>query len=415
MPEINRFRLRSRQFIGAAFLLAMLTSGCGSGNPPAGASGFPPLPVRVQRVESGTVEEASEFVGTLEASDIVDLRPEIQGRIVEIYVSEGAEVTAGSPVIQLRPDRSQAQVSSAIASVDAARSALSTAEAELRASQAERASALADLDLAQSDFERSERLTQEGAQSQQDLDRARRDLNAANATLQATEDRVEAAQARVAQERAAYERAQADVRVVQEDAQFNRVTAPIAGMVGDIQVKVGDYVDIGQSLTRIVQNDTLDLRISIPSTRSSQLRMGLPVELSDPNQGTPLARGQVSFISPSVDSSAQAILAKATFTNTGNLRDGQYVSARVIWDEGPGLLVPTTAISRLGGQNFVFVIEEETTDEGEIQYVAHQRPVELGPIQDNNYQVLDGIEAGDQIAVSNVLRLQDGAPIQPES
>ncbi len=414
MPKSYRSYFLSGQLVSAAFLLTVLTSGCGSGNPPAGASGPPPLPVRVQAVDSGNVEESSEFVGTLEASDVVDLKPQIEGRIVQIYADEGEDVAVGTPIIQLRPDRNQAEVNSAIANVSSIRAALNTAEAELRAAQSERVSVAADVELAQADFERASYLAAEGAQSEQERDRARRDLDAATASLRAAEDRVTAARAQVNQQRSAVEQAQSQVNVAQEDLQYNRIESPINGIIGDITVKVGDYVDIGQSLTTIVQNSALDLLIPVPSTRISALRTGLPVELTDPQEETPLAVGRISFVSPTVDTNAQAVLAKATFTNNGSLRNGQFVRARIIWDEQPGLLVPTVAISRIGGQTFVFVVEDDTANEEPLT-IARQRPVQLGSIQGDSYEVLDGIESGDRIIVSNILKLQDGVPVQPES
>lgn len=414
MPKFHHSHRLSGQLAGAAFLLSVLTSGCGSGNPPADASGPPPVPVQIQAVDSGSVEESSEFVGNLEASDVVNLKPEIQGRIIQIYAAEGEEVSTGTPIIQLRPDRTQAEVNSAIANANSIQAALNTAEAELRAAEAERVSASADLELARTDFERASYLAEEGAQSEQARDRARRDLDAATASLRAAEDRVNAARAQVSQQRASLEQAQAQVNVAQEDLQYTRVESPINGVVGDIPVKVGDYVGIGDSLTTIVQNNILNIEIRVPSTRLSALRTGLPVELTDPQADTPLARGRISFVSPTVDNTAQVVLVKASFTNNGNLRDGQFVRARIIWEEEPGLLVPTVAISRIGGQTFVFVVEEDTSS-GEPMTVVRQRPVQLGSIQGDSYEVLDGIESGEQIAVSNILKLQDGVPIQPES
>jgi hypothetical protein len=56
----------------------------------------------------------------------------------------------------------------------------------------------------------------------------------------------------------------------------------------------------------------------------------------------------------------QSILAKASFDNSeGQLRDGQFIRAKVIWNTRPGILIPTTAISRVAGQNFVFVAQEQ--------------------------------------------------------
>ena len=105
---------------------------------------------------------------------------------------------------------------------------------------------------------------------------------------------------------------------------------------------------------------------------------------------------------------------------------------RVILDESPGVLVPTTAVSTLGGQNFVYVAKEPSEIENnngnnsnspgdnsqeqqipEGALVAQQQPIKLGRIQNQDYQVISGLQEGDRIAVSNILSLQDGTAIEP--
>jgi RND family efflux transporter MFP subunit len=196
---------------------------------------------------------------------------------------------------------------------------------------------------------------------------------------------------------------------------YKLVLAPIDGVIGDFSFKVGDYVNIGQTLTTITQNNFLDMRLSVPSNNSSQLRLGLPVELIDANTSEKLTAGEVNFISPRVETNAQAILIKARFPNQlGKLRDGQYVQARIVWSQDRGILIPTSVVKRIGGENFVFVAKEET-NQGKPQQVVRQRAVELGDVQGDSYQVLEGIKAGERIAISNILKLRDGAPIQPQS
>jgi RND family efflux transporter MFP subunit len=158
------------------------------------------------------------------------------------------------------------------------------------------------------------------------------------------------------------------------------------------------------------------MRISVPSNYSSRLRTGLPVQLIDPNTKKSLGSGSLYFISPRIDADAQAVLTKARFPNTnGNLRDGQYVQSRIVWSKTTGVLVPTTAITRVGGQAFVFVVEQKPDESGKAQQVVSQRPVKLGRLQGNNYVVLEGVKPGDKIATSNILKLRDGAPIQPQT
>ncbi len=110
--------------------------------------------------------------------------------------------------------------------------------------------------------------------------------------------------------------------------------APITGEVGDFPVKVGDYVNTGQNLTTITQNENLYLRLGIHAQRASQLRVGLPVELIESKTKKRLVTGKIDFISPEADTNAQTILIKARFPNQNRtLREGQFVQARVIWSK----------------------------------------------------------------------------------
>jgi multidrug efflux pump subunit AcrA (membrane-fusion protein) len=66
----------------------------------------------------------------------------------------------------------------------------------------------------------------------------------------------------------------------------------------------------------------------------------------------------------------------------------------------------------VAGQTFVFVAQQP---QGESKLIARQKPVKLGEIKGNNYQVIEGLQAGEKIIVSGILNLSDGAPIIPQS
>lgn len=406
------------------------------------------VPVKLEQVQPNTLEESSQFVGILEAKQKVELRPEAAGRITRIVAASGDRVQAGALILQLKPERSEAELRSAIADVNAQTATLNNAQAEVRAAQADIArlkaevgrqaaevqSREADLELARVNYQRAEQLVSQGVQPKQELDDKTRDrdqaiaardaskeaLAASKEALNVAQQRVQAAQATEARVAANLSSARADVEVKQEELQFNRVVAPIDGVVGDILVKVGDYVNVGDTLTTITQNQTLDVEIPIDEQQSQRMRIGLPVELR--NQGTPateppITTGRISFISPQVNRDSQTLLTKATFSNpNGRLYDQQKVDARVIWEKRPGVLIPVNAVSRLAGKPFVFVAqppEEAKPDAPEL--IAQQRPVKLGNIQGNRYQVLEGIKPGDRIVVSGILNLSDGAAIIPDS
>jgi multidrug efflux pump subunit AcrA (membrane-fusion protein) len=103
------------------------------------------------------------------------------------------------------------------------------------------------------------------------------------------------------------------------------------------------------------------------------------------------------------------VLVKATLRQMPpSLRVMQYVRARVIWSNEPGLLVPVVAINRLAGQYFVYVAEQ-----GPQGFVARQKPVTLGEILGDNYILRGGLMAGDRVIVSNLQKIGDGAPVKP--
>ena len=400
----------------SAILALSFLAGCSNSEPSAKADQPPGLKVKLLEVKQAIVEESSEFVGSLEAQQRAILRAETDGRIVEILAEPGDRVSVGEPIAQLRLDRSQARVNSAIASVDVARAARDRARRELLAAEAERVSVAAEVELQNTEIERATFLVAEGVQAQQQLDQVRRDHDRAIAALDAADKQVEAARATLDEANASFSRAQEEVNVVNENFEDTRIAAPIAGVVGDIPAKVGDYLSVGDRFTVVTQNNVLELRLSVPIEAASNLQLNLPVELRVGQETEPIVTGRISFISPQADANAQSVLAKAQFRNPDNrLRDEQFVRARVIWQENSGVLIPTSSVSRVGTQAFVYIMQEsESSSAEEPQLIARQQAVELGTIQGNNYQVIEGLKPGDSLITTGVLNLSDGTAVIPD-
>ena len=388
--------------------------------------GMPPgAAVTLEPVQAGQVQDASEFLGILEAQTGVVLQPEVSGRVTQVFVAAGDRVDPGDPVVLISPDRTQAEVDAAAASVTVAQQASRSADASLRALIAREEELVADLALREEDYNRTLFLTEEGALSDQQLDIARRDLDVAEAALQSAREDIAAARAGLSQTEASLSEARANQAAAQENLEDRTVLAPINGMVGDVDIKLGDYVTPNSVITNITENATLELDLDVPIDQRDRLSLGLPVELIA-SSGDVLTEGSIAFISPQATEGTQTVLIKAQFDNPqGLLQDAQRVEARIVWSEQTGVLVPTTAITRLGGQTFVYVAEAGSDDElpppeaippgmPAPEQVARLRPVQLGDIQGNSYQVLSGLEAGETIVVSGILNLQDGMPILPQ-
>ena len=127
------------------------------------------------------------------------------------------------------------------------------------------------------------------------------------------------------------------------------------------------------------------------------MRVGLPVRLMD-DRGQLIATNTISFVSPNVDET-QTVLAKAQLVEgRGQFRADQFVRARVVWSQAPGLTVPVTAVLRINAQYFAFVAEK--AGEG---LVAKQKPVDLGDIVGNAYIVQErprGRRAADRVGAA---------------
>jgi RND family efflux transporter MFP subunit len=185
------------------------------------------------------------------------------------------------------------------------------------------------------------------------------------------------------------------------------VVAPFEGVVGDVRTRVGDRVTTDSVLTTIDQTKRLQLYVYVPRERSLQLKLGLPVGIVD-DSGKVVEQGELEFVSPRVERDTQTVLVKATFANEdGRLRQAQAVRARLVFGVEERVVVPITAVSRLGAQSFVFVAERQGTFA-----VARRRPIEVGPISGNEYPALRGLSPGDLVIVSGTQKLADGAPVQ---
>jgi RND family efflux transporter MFP subunit len=258
--------------------------------------------------------------------------------------------------------------------------------ASVSSQESQRAAKEANLQLAKVQLERAQGLSASGVISKQELDQARSTYQAALADEQSM-----------------------DAQVKQQEVQLKYfiVFAPTDGIIGDIPVHVGDRVTNTTPLTTIDERRGLELYLAIPSERAREIKMGAPVDVLDAG-GNELLKTRVYFISPQVDTNTQSVLAKAPVDQAANhLRSQQLVRARVTWSTHPGITIPVVAVSRINGQYFAFVVDQQNGNT-----VARQRPLKLGEIVGNDYTVLDGLKPDDKVVVAGGQSLVDGAPVK---
>jgi RND family efflux transporter MFP subunit len=350
-------------------MLAATLAGCtkSASQVPAGG-GFQAMPVQVAPVTLGAVPSSDTYVATIKGRRSATLQPQVDGNLTKILVKSGDAVKAGQVLMEIDPLKQQA-----------------TVESQAAAEQQQRAV----YQYNQTDFARQEQLYKDGIISKQAYDQA----------VQA-----------LANSKAALDAAAAQTNTQRQELAYYQIRAPFAGIVGDIPVHQGDYVQSSTTLTTVDEANDLEAYIYVPTERAAQVRLGLPVDLLDAD-GKPLARTSVDFVSPQVDNDLQGILAKAPIPDLKpgeRLRNGQIVNARITWSTAQAATVPVLAVTRIGGQTFVYVATPK--DSG---YIAHQVSVTLGEPIGNVYPVVAGLRPGDRVILSGIQFLQEGVPVQP--
>lgn len=326
------------------------------------------MPVKVETVAMNPVPIGSSYVATIKSRRSATIQPQVSGNITQIFVHSGERVRAGQRLMEINPAQQEAVV------------------AQMEATEQQ---ALAVYEYNQKDIAREKSLYSSGIISKQAYQQAEQTHNSSKAT---------------------YESDVAARKSAQQQLAYYHISAPFTGIVGDVPVHVGDYVSPTTTLTTIDDNTQLEAYIYIPAERAGEVRVGLPVEITD-SEGKVLDRTKIYFVSPQVDNTLQAILVKAKVNTTPDvLRNAQLVRALVIWSTSKAPTVPVLAITEIGGQPFVYIAKQQDG-----KYIADQTAVTLGETVGNTYEVKSGLQAGEKVIVSGLQLLANGVPVKPIS
>ncbi len=347
-----------------AVSIAALVVGCTKAPPPPPA--MQAMPVQVQPVLLSAVPSSDTYVSTVKSRRSATLQPQVDGNLTKILVKSGEAVRAGQLLMQIDPLKQ-------VATVQAQQGTEQQQKATFQYNQAELA--------------RQEQLFQVGIISKQAYEQATQSFQNSKAALDS---------------------ASAQTNTQKQQLAYYQIRAPFSGIVGDIPVHLGDYVSPTTMLTTLDENTDLEAYIYLPTERAAQARTGLAVDLLDESAKT-LAHTSLDFVSPQVDNNLQGILAKAPIPKSSQvLRNGQIVNARITWSTAQIPTVPVLAVTRIGGQTFVYVAALQAG-----KYSAHLVSVTLGEPMGNVYPVQAGLRTGDRIILSGIQFLQEGVPVQP--
>lgn len=336
------------------FALAALAA-CGKPATPAGPPGIAPVQAVVAQAHRQPLEEKISLIGNLAPKESVELRSEIEGRVLALEFDEGERVEAGKVLVRLDAGKLEAEV----------------AEAEARH------------ELARQDFERGRTLLERGTISVQQFDQFRATLDATRATL------------RLAQERLA-------------DAV---VRAPFAGQVGERLVSPGQYVSRGELLSTLTQTDPLEVELHVPERYLGQVAAGQRIDVGTAAYPGERFAGTVYFLAPRLDERSRTLLVKAYIDNAdGRLKPGMFASLELIFRARENVVVvPEAALSYRGDEVTVVVLDAEGR--------AEPRLVEVGVRLAGLAEIVSGVAAGEHVVVEGAQKLAPGTPVSiaPES
>jgi len=333
-------------------VLALLVA-CGGEAPEGGAqAGGPPPAARVEVAVafSDTVVDAITATGEIEPMQQISLSADIDGRVTEILFREGAQVSAGAPLIKVDDAELQAQV----------------------------ARATADRDLARQSLERTRVLVASKAAAQADLERAEATARSAEASLALLQVRLDR----------------------------TTVRAPFAGVIGARQVSVGDYVTPQRALLTLQTVSPQRAVFQVPERYATELGRGQEVTFRVAALSGRTFTGRVDFVNPVVTLPGRSITVKALVENRdGALHAGMFIEARLATQLRPSAtVIPEEAISPAAGASFVWVV---------IDGKVTRREVELGVRTPGFVEVQKGVDVGEQVVIGGGERLYEGAAVSP--
>ena len=351
--------------LGGCVALFVL-SGCGATGSAEDGSGeeeAEAVPVVVAPVRAETLRETARGVGTLQAAETVEIRPEMSGRVSRVHFDEGSRVEEGALLYTLDERKLRRQLASREATVAAAEARLTNARIQ---------------------YEQTQTLREQNVASREELERVRANFEAARAEV---------------------EGAKAEIGVVEEQIQDAHLLAPFTGMISDSAVDPGAYVEAGELLTTMYRTSEMEIAFRLPERLMGRVRPGQPVEVMVSAYPNRTFDSEVYFVSPEVDESTRDFLVKATVDNSeGLLRPGAFGTAVVTvetLEEQP--VVPEEALIATQDGYLAFAV---------VDGVAQRRVVRIAVRTPGFVGISEGLRLGELVVREGHMDIADGDEVR---
>lgn len=332
-----------------AALASLNLVGCGKKSAaPARAAMVVPV-VAAQAVRQPVTEKLS-LVGTLVATESVEIKSEIDGLVEQIHFEDGQRVTKGDLLVVLDDSKLKASV----------------AEAE------------AQFALSESSLKRSRTLIEERLISAQEFDPVA----------------------------ATYHINEAILNLRRELLRDARISAPFDGTIGVRQISPGQAIAKTTGIATLVNLDPVKVEVSVPERFLSDLRIGQNLHFTVSTYQTETFTGEVYFIAPQIDANLRTTLVRARVPNReGKLKPGMFVNVDLILNvRANAVVIPEIALVPQGDTVHVFVVDAESK--------AQMRPIRVGLRFDGQVEILDGLTGGERVIVEGFQKTTPGGPVK---
>jgi membrane fusion protein, multidrug efflux system len=363
-------RLRFALLVGAGAVAFGAYSMWGGHEKPVTAQQAPAtVPVQTTAVQPQSVQITRSGLGTVTAWQMVNITPEVSGRIVQIPFREGRDVKEGEVLLRIDPRPFQAVLDQAKAKKD---------------------QDAANLANTQKNLQRDQTLVAKGGYATQQ-------------TVDNESAQVQVLKATIAGDQAAIESAQINL-------DFATAKAPFSGVVSLRNVDLGNLVAPATIIATVTQIEPIAVDFTLPQSDlwdvQSAAKNGTPTVLVHDQSGkTLLSKGTLEVINNQVDQASGTIKLKARFDNKDHrLWPGAFVEVQVVVKTEPNALaVPSQAVQQGPDDAYVWLVSFDQT--------VHRQPVEIRAIQDDRAVIANGVKPGERIVVAGQYNLTQGAHI----
>jgi len=317
----------------------------------------PATSVSIAEAKSEVIPNLLTAVGDLAAVHQVNVTSDVSGRITEILFQAGANVKAGTPLLQLFDGPEQGDLASFKA---------------------------------------------QATMAQLSLERARQ-LAARQFGPQATVD----------QAQSAFDQANAGIAKTQAIISQKLVRAPFDGELGVRKVEVGQYLTAGTQIVSLTDLSVLYANFTIPEKDSGQLKVGQIVRIKVDAYPGQTFEGKITTIEPQISTDTRNIRVQATIANPERiLKPGMFVTTTVVLpDKPPVITIPETAVDYTLYGDSIFLITEKKEDDGKTSLSATRSFVQTGNRIEGRAEILKGLKPGDRVVAVGQLKLQSGSAV----